>query len=416
MLLQTDPIMLEKFRTETAGRSVGGTIRSSILRHVMRNGNFMVTEIAEATGYSLTTIAKYVAELQSDGMIAELERVNLHTKGRKAIRYGVNPDSYYFLGIDMKTFELNIALINFIGEVVRIERHTDFRFENTHDALDELCNRVQRFIDTLEGIDPEKIAGANLNLSGRVDSRTGTSASVFNFEETHDTPLADILKEKLGLKIFIENDTKAMAYGEYMSGENKRYENLLYVNIGWGLGLGIVIDGKVYYGKDGYSGEFGHVHMYNNNILCHCGKKGCIETEVSGRAIHRKLIERINNGESSVLSRKVRKGAVITTNDIIEAAEREDPLCIELISQTGTELGHQLAGLINLFNPEIIIIGGNLAQAEPYHFLQPVELAIRKYSLKLMSQNVPVVTSALGTDAGVIGASLIARSKLFGSI
>lgn len=324
--------MLEKFRTETAGRSVGGTIRSSILRHVMRNGNFMVTEIAEATGYSLTTIAKYVAELQSDGMIAELERVNLHTKGRKAIRYGVNPDSYYFLGIDMKTFELNIALINFIGEVVRIERHTDFRFENTHDALDELCNRVQRFIDTLEGIDPEKIAGANLNLSGRVDSRTGTSASVFNFEETHDTPLADILKEKLGLKIFIENDTKAMAYGEYMSGENKRYENLLYVNIGWGLGLGIVIDGKVYYGKDGYSGEFGHVHMYNNNILCHCGKKGCIETEVSGRAIHRKLIERINNGESSVLSRKVRKGAVITTNDIIEAAEREDPLCIELIS------------------------------------------------------------------------------------
>ena len=164
--------MLEKFRTETAGRSVGGTIRSSILRHVMRNGNFMVTEIAEATGYSLTTIAKYVAELQSDGMIAELERVNLHTKGRKAIRYGVNPDSYYFLGIDMKTFELNIALINFIGEVVRIERHTDFRFENTHDALDELCNRVQRFIDTLEGIDPEKIAGANLNLSGRVDSRT----------------------------------------------------------------------------------------------------------------------------------------------------------------------------------------------------------------------------------------------------
>ena len=263
--------MLEKFRTETASRSVRGTIRGSILRHVMRHGNFMMTEIAEATGYSLTTIAKYVAELRSDGMIAELERVNLHTKGRKAILYGVNPDSYYFLGVDMKTFELNIALINFIGEVVRIARHTDFRIENTHDVLDELCNRVQRFIDTLEGIDPEKIAGANLNLSGRVDSCTGTSASVFNFEELHDTPLADFLKEKLGLKIFIENDTKAMAYGEYMSGKNKQYENLLYVNIGWGLGLGIVIDGKVYYGKDGYSGEFGHVHMYNNNILCHCG-------------------------------------------------------------------------------------------------------------------------------------------------
>ena len=207
-----------------------------------------------------------------------------------------------------------------------------------------------------------------------------------------------------------------MAFGEYMTGLNQKYKNVLFVNIGWGLGLGIIIDGKLYYGKNGYTGEFGHVNMYDNNVLCHCGKKGCIETEVSGRAIHRKLIERINSGESSVLSRMVNQRVSITTKDILDAAENEDPLCMELISQTGMELGHQLAGLINLFNPEAVILGGSLSKAKPYDFLQPAELAIRKYSLRLMSQNVYIATSTLGDMAGAVGACLLARSRTFGEI
>ena len=107
-------------------------------------------------------------------------------------------------------------------------------------------------------------------------------------------PLTDLLSERLKIPVFIENDTKAMAYGEYASKERSGYENVIYVNVGWGLGLCLIVNGEIYYGKDGYSGEFGHVHMYNNNIMCHCGKKGCIETELSGSAICRKLIERIH--------------------------------------------------------------------------------------------------------------------------
>lgn len=356
-------------------RSVGGTVRSSIMQHIMQNGSFMVPEIASATGFSLTTVAKYVSEMLAAGQIVETDRICLHAKGRRTVRYGVRPEACpCFMGVDMRAFELNIGLVDFVGQPVRIERHTDFRLENTRDTLDEVCRRIQRFVATLDGIAPERIAGININVPGRVNSRTGTSATTFNFEETVDTPLTDILSERLGMRVFIENDTKAMAYGAYMSGLNRQYDNLLYINIGWGLGLGIVIDGKLCHGKDGYSGEFGHIHMYNNNILCHCGKTGCIETEVSGRAIQRKLIE--------------------------------------LVMQAGSELGHHIAGLINLFNPEVIVIGGNLAQAEPCYFLQPIELAVRKYSLKLMSQNVPIITHPSGADAAVLGACLIARSRM----
>lgn len=408
--------MLEQFKKEPTDHSVRGAIRGSILDLVMRNGSFTASEIADSTGYSLTTVAKYVSELQEEGVISEKERVNLHSKGRRTVRYGVEFDSYYFLGIDMRNFALNIALSDFSGNIVKMERHSDFRFENSYETLDGLCEKVTSFIGSLEESQRAGLAGANLNIPGRVDSRSGTSSTMFHFEDMGDCPLAEHLSSRFGVKTFIENDTKAMAFGEYMTSMNKEYKDVLFVNISWGLGLGIILDGKLYYGKNGFSGEFGHINMYNNNVLCHCGKKGCIETEVSVRAIHRKLMERIRNGESSILSPMVEQRKDVTSKDILEAAANEDPLCIELINRTGVELGRHLAGLINLLNPEAIILGGTLSQAKSYDFLQPVEWAIRKYSLRLMSQNVRVTTSTLGNKAGVVGACLLARRRVFGEI
>lgn len=147
-------------------------------------------------------------------------------------------------------------------------------------------------------INKEKILNINVNVSGRVNPESGYSFSQFNFEER---PLADVLSEKLGHKVTIDNDTRAMTYGEYMQGCVKGEKDIIFVNVSWGVGIGIIIDGKVYTGKSGFSGEFGHVNAYDNEIICHCGKKGCLETEASGSALHRILLERIQSGESSIL-------------------------------------------------------------------------------------------------------------------
>ncbi len=408
--------MLAQFKSNPDDHSVGGTIRRCILRHLIHGGDFTIAEITADTGYSPTTVSKYVSELLETGDITEKERINLHSKGRRTVRYGVDFGSCYFLGVDTRTFTLNIALSDFSGKPVKSETHSDFRFENTYETFEDLCERVTSFIGSLEESQRTRIAGANMNIPGRVDSRSGTSSTMFNFEDMGDSPLAECLSARFGVKTFIENDTKAMAFGEYVSGLNRKYRDVLFINVGWGIGLGIIIDGKLYYGKNGFSGEFGHINMYNNNVLCHCGKKGCIETEVSGRAIHRKLIERINSGESSILSPMVAQRMDITTKDILDAAENEDPLCIELISQTGMEVGRHIAGLINLFNPEAIILGGPLSQAKPYDFLQPAELAIRKYSFRLMSHDVHIATSTLGDMAGAVGACLLARNRMFGDM
>ena len=150
-----------------------------------------------------------------------------------------------------------------------------------------------------------------------------------------------------------------------MCGEVSTEKNVLFVNVDYGVGLGILIDGKIYYGKSGFSGEFGHAPIFENEIICHCGKKGCLETEASGTALIRRFRERIQEGSSSSVVKKVKNLNDLTVTDLIQAANAEDMLCIELLAEVGEKLGKGLAALINVFNPELIILGGTLFQHIP---------------------------------------------------
>ena len=393
-------------------KSTYDSVRETILRRVKGEGRFTIPSIAEEMGLSTTTVAKQLSALREEIPIDEMGMEDSGSKGRKAVTYGIRANSHYFLGVDIKNVGLSIGLMDFTGDIVKKTVDHSYGFENSHENMDLICSKISSF---LEALDPEtraKVSGVGFNIGGRVDSMRGTSASIFNFEETQDTPLADLLSEVIGLPVLIENDTKAMTYAEYLA-YGMQWPDVLYVNIGWGLGMGIIIGGRLYYGANGYSGEMGHMKVYENNILCHCGKKGCLETEVSMMAISRKLQERILKGEASILSQKVRLGEKIDARDILDAAEKEDQLCIELISETGKELGKQLAGIINLFNPGCIIIGGQLANASPFYFQQQVALSVKQHSLKLMNRGLPILLSKLGDDAGIAGACLLARDRLF---
>ena len=258
----------------------------------------------------------------------------------------------------------------------------------------------------------EKILSIGINISGRVNTQIGHSYTNFYFDEQ---PLTEAFEQRLGINVSIDNDSRAMAYGELIKGCVKSEKDVLYVNLSWGLGLGIIIDGNLYYGKSGFSGEFGHITSFNNEILCHCGKKGCLETEVSGLALHRKILENLRNGHSSLLQKKNGVDGNFTLNDIINAALQEDMLAIELIEETGNTLGKHIAGLINLFNPELVVLGGTLANAGDYLML-PLRSAIKKHSLNLVNKDSSIKLSKLGDKAGLWGASLLARSKFIGLI
>lgn len=388
--------------------SKNALLKKRIITHYIYNGSSTITDLAKELDLSVPTVTKFISEMCEEGYINDYGKLET-SGGRHPSIYGLNPESGYFIGVDIKKFAINIGLINFKGDMLELNMNTPYKFENTQEALERLCDLIKNFIKETE-VNKDKIMNICINISGRVNPESGYSFSMFNFSEQ---PLAEVLTEKTGFPVCIDNDTRAMTSGEYMKGNVTGEKNIIFVNISWGLGIGIIIDGKIYTGKSGFSGEFGHVNVFDNEIICHCGKKGCLETEASGSAFHRIFLERIKNGETSILSNRLKeKNKPLTLDELIEAACKEDPLCIEIVEEIGQKLGKQIAGLINIFNPEMVIIGGTLSLTGDY-ITQPIKTAVRKYSLNLVNKDSVIVTSKLKDKAGIIGACMLARSRMF---
>lgn len=382
--------------------------KKKIIKHYIYNGSSTLTDLAREMDLSVPTVTKFISEMCEEGYINDYGKLET-SGGRHPSLYGLNPESGYFIGVDIKQFSINIGLMNFKGDMVELKMNIPHKFENTPESLDSLCKQIISFIKKIN-IEAEKILNININISGRVNPESGYSFSLFNFEER---PLAEILTEKIGYNVSIDNDTRAMTYGEFLKGCVKGEKDIIFVNASWGLGIGIIINGKIYTGKSGFSGEFGHTNVFDNEIICHCGKKGCLETEASGSALHRTLIERVQNGENSILSERIAvKNNPLTLDEIISTVNKEDLLCIEIVEEIGQKLGKQIAGLINIFNPELVIIGGTLSMTGDY-LTQPIKTAIRKYSLNLANKDSVILTSKLKDRAGVIGACMLARSRMF---
>lgn len=382
-------------------------VKKNIINYFILNNSATITELSKWIDLSIPTVTKTIMEMCDSGYIEDYGKLET-TGGRYPNLYGLNPESGYFVGVDIKQNTVSIGLINFKGEMVSLDTEIPYKIENVPSSLNELCGIILDFINR-QTINKQKILNININISGRVNPESGYSYSIFYFEER---PLSDILKDKLNYRVSINNDTRAMTYGEYLRGSVKNEKDIIFVNVSWGLAIGIIINGKIYSGKSGFAGEFGHIKASNNEILCHCGKKGCLETEASGSAMHRRLLESIEAGATTLLSKQIEAGETISLDDIIYAIHKEDVLCIDLVEEIGSKLGEQIAGLINIFNPEMVIIGGLVSLVEDY-LMQPIKSAVRKYSLNLVNKDTNIVMSKLGDKAGVIGACLLARTELF---
>lgn len=387
--------------------SKNALLKKKIITYYIYNGSSTITELSKELNLSIPTVTKIIGEMNEDGYINEYGKLET-SGGRHPILYGLNPESGYFIGVNMNRFSLDIGMINFKGDLIFHKANIPYDLQNTTQAFDTLCDIVAEQIAGFN-IDHDKILNICIDVSGRVNPESGYSYTIFNFSEQ---PLSEALTARIGYPVCIDNDTRALTYGEYISGCVDGEKDIIFVNASWGLAIGIVIDGKIYSGKSGFAGEFGHIPAFDNEILCHCGKKGCLETEASGRALHRILLERVAGGETSILSGKIADGEQITLDEIIDAINREDPLCIEILEEIGQKLGKQIASLINIFNPELVIIGGRLSLVDEY-LTEPIKSAIRKYSLNLVNKDSLIAVSKLKDKAGVIGACMLSRSRMF---
>ena len=398
--------MGKTFLTNIDGKNAA--LKQKILGLCINDGDFSLADLSKELGTSIPTTTKLVEELQEDGLLVDLGKQGTNG-GRRPSIFGLNPSAGYFVGIDIRRKFISYAVIDFKGVTVAYHDHLQFSVQNSEESFVELCTFLKGALEE-DNIDSEKVLAYGFNLTGRVNNETGYCFSYFIGE---DKPIASVLEKELDRPVFIENDSRAMTYGEYIGGVAKGEKNMLFLNVAWGLGMGMIVDGTLSYGKSGFSGEIGHFPLLENNRVCHCGKTGCLETGASGSAVHRIFMEKLAEGRASMLSEKYASGEKIHIEDIIDAVNEEDVLAIEVIEEIGTVLGRAIAGLINIFNPELIVIGGNVAAAKEY-LLLPVKSAIQKHSLNIINSDTTIKLSKLGKKAGPIGSCMLSRSKFLG--
>ena len=370
------------------------SVQGRILEQFVSQGTFTIPEMSKAVGVSLPTATSAINELIKAGLVREVGKKDI-SSGRIPMAYDLVPNAGYFVGVNPEMDCLALAASDFCGNLITEKVTVPYIYENTPENLERVAEIINEFIAMLP-FAKEQILQICVNVAERVNPFEGNAYNMFTFLEDS---LASRLTKLVQIPVCIENDTRSMTFAEFIKGRSKGLKNVIFANVCWGLAIGIIIDGKLYYGKSGYSGEFGHMTAYNNNIICHCGKIGCIETEVSGRALKRKLTEKILNGKTSILSDKVlNKKEELTLQDLLDAIAKEDVLSLATLQTIADELGKQLAGVINIFNPEMLVIGGEMSVTGDYLTL-PVRMGIKKFSLNIMNEDSQIVTSSFISDS-----------------
>ncbi|MCX2838566.1 ROK family transcriptional regulator [Salinimicrobium sp. MT39] len=381
-----------------------------ILKNLYFEGPKTNTEICERFNISSPTSIRLLNQLIDEGWVKKSGR-GKSAGGRKPDLYKLEGNSFYVMGIQLERSRLKIAI--FDNHNKKVADFKDF-FELGSEVglVDHIYGEANKLIET-SGIDIEKLLGIGISMPGLVSSKEGRNFTYFIQEEESES-LENILKRKFNKPIFILNDAKSACVAESNFGMATNLENVLVISMDWGIGLGVIIDGKVYQGSSGFAGEFGHIPLIDDGQLCHCGKRGCLETVASGLALTRMAQEGIRAGESTSLNLLSEEDLRnLQPEKIIEAANMGDQFSINILSKIGINLGKGLAILIQLFNPELIILEGKFAKASQF-ITVPIQQSINTYCMAQLREKTKISLSSLGEDSVLLGSVATVMENIFG--
>jgi N-acetylglucosamine repressor len=378
-----------------------------IVKELYQNSRKSIPELSKIIHMSTPTITRAIDELIENGFLIE-EGIGTSSGGRRPNLFGLNPSARYVLGVDISRNHIRLGLFNFSNQPVVPIKVIDEGLEVSKDFMKSLKDSVNDFISE-SGIDKTKLMGIGIALPGLIDLHTGISYSYLQDEK----PAAIQFENIFDYPVFVENDTKVMALGEQAFGLAQGKQNVLCLNIGSGIGLGMILNGQLYKGNSGFSGEFGHIQVDPDGQLCYCGKIGCLETLASGTTMIKRARKEIGDGAASVIRTMVGSDLNrITIETVLQAAQRGDQFAIGLLASIGEHLGRGIAVLIHLFNPELIIIGGELTKAENY-IVDPIQQNLNKYTIAKIRRDAQIITSDLGQKAGLMGTVAMVMNKVF---
>lgn len=313
------------------------------------------------------------------------------------------------IGVDLGGTNIRAGIVDKDGNIVKkIESST--LVNNGKDVV------IERLIEGIKGLQDEvkrealDISAIGLGAPGIISIEKGTVAFSPNLPDWLDVPLRDIVRDRTGLPVVLENDANAWAFGEKWIGAGRDLQDFILLTLGTGVGGGIICRGEILHGADGMAGEIGHITVNPEGPRCGCGNNGCLEVYASAKGIIERTIEAIEGGAETEL-REIAEGNLykISSEMVYQVAKDGDPLARDIMREMGRYLGIGMANLINIFNPEAIIIGGRVKEAWDL-FIESAKKEIQKRSFNILSEKTKILKSPL-SEGGLIGAAGIALKK-----
>lgn len=386
---------------------------SAVLKVIRDNAGLSRADVAKITGLTPASVTNITKMLIEDGYLVEC-KIGQSSGGRPPIILELNPDARYVVGICIGVGIIDVVITNLSANIIlkksieiNKERY-DYNF-----VLEKLVKLINVVIKQ-SNISKEKILGIGVALHGIVNVKTGMSiySPYYGWKQKN---IKKLLEDELNLNVYIDNDVRAMALAESWFGITKDIENFVTINISNGIGAGIIIGNKLYYGVDFSAGEIGHIVVDADGGKCNCGSYGCLETVSSNSNITKKVIKLIKQGANSILKDIKEDINDLSIDDVCYAAKLGDELAISIIKESARYIGIAITNLINILNPTEIVVVGEIFENTSYA-IETLNEIVKNRGMKLSSENIKIIKSMLGRDAAVIGASTLVIQELFNSM
>lgn len=315
----------------------------------------------------------------------------------------------YIMGMDLGGTNIKTSLFTKDFSVVAEQRTPTMVSLGSEGVLQRMADNIRELL-LKAGAAAEEVEVMGMGVPGLLDIEKGISLFSPNFPQWENVPIAGWFKERLGIPVFIDNDVRVNLYGECYFGAGKGKKNVVLLTLGTGLGAGVMIDGHILYGATGSMGEIGHMNMYREGRPCRCKSSGCLGRYVSALGLLRTVKEKIEAKEKTVLTDWVKDPEEITAEMVSRAFDEGDQLAREAMEETGEILGFGLVNVINLYNPECVIIGGGMSAAGE-RLLSKAREVVDTHALEISRKACTIVTASLGDASGMLGAAKAASIK-----
>jgi glucokinase-like ROK family protein len=363
-------------------------------------GGISRVEIARRMGLTRAAVTAIVNDLLATGIIRESESLSVQS-GRPPVILEIEPARGYVVGIDFGASHLSILISDFAAHPLEEAEITVDIQDGPLTCLDQADRLLQELL-TKVGKGMNDILAIGVGVPGPIVSDAGMVLAPPIMPGWDRYPIRDTLEKKWGIPVSLSNDADLGALGEWAAGAGRGERNLVYIKIGTGIGAGILLDGQIYHGVTGSAGEIGHLTIEENGPLCACGNHGCLEAIAGGRAIAQQAQDAARKGQRTQLA-NVKPIEKITARDVASAARHGDLVAQQILAEAGNYVGIAIAGMVNMFNPGMVIVGGGVAQTGDI-LLEPMRLAVQRRSLPAATRVVRITTAMLGRRSSSLGA------------